>query len=122
MTIQFASGPGGHPEVGDMVYKADGSELGKISFFHAPVREDVWGVKIGDDPEDHNITVIKRIPGVDSNGKVVTNSDGSVAAWGLVRLNEPFVDNNRKTTLGKPAIAIENNVGTPVNIIAPQEN
>lgn len=112
MGIKLASGPGGHPEIGDTVYKSNGEELGEIEFFYASMREDVWGVKVGTDPEDHGITVIQRVPAMDKDGNVVSG-------YGLVRLNEAFVDNNNK--VGKPSIDIQNNVGIPLKLVIPVE-
>ena len=74
MAIKLASGPGGHPEIGDTVYKSDGTELGQIGFFYSHIREDVWGVKIGSDEEDHSIIVIKRVPAVDAEKKEIPGS------------------------------------------------
>lgn len=92
MGIKLLSGPSGHPEIGDTVYSADGDEIGEIEFFYAPGDTlNRWAVKIGTDPDDHEISVIERV--VLGGGKAKA-----------VLLNVKHADTNQASVM------IENNV------------
>jgi hypothetical protein len=51
MRYKLLSGPGSHPELGDIVYDGD-TEVGEVEFFYARTGADTWSVKVSDHDAD----------------------------------------------------------------------
>lgn len=110
--ISRGASQGAHPELGDMVYNAGGTALGRVKFFYSQPSPISWLVAVEGLDEDP-IKVIAKLEPHEANN--------SVQAWWLCAIpGEAAVYLEKEAAQSKVHVGIQNFIATQPREAAPE--
>lgn len=110
MRYKLVTGPGSHPELGDIVYDGD-TEIGPVEFFYARTGADQWSVKVTDHESDPVTAQLVDVQdGERFIGRRLVLAGSASSAGGVSPVSGEAIQGVAATTeLGVPQIITQDN-------------